>query len=152
MNNGQVIPCSVRWIPSVLLLDLEEEPLEDGEVLLIIDASERYHRYANPFPLYRPPDSLNTSPGIIRSHSKTRKQKYPQGLSTRPHRRRKKPSTPTSPRTYPQARSDDFAPLPLHLSYSSERKTVPSGSVSITEPSTALPYPTNTTCRLSVSS
>ena len=49
VNNGQVIPCSVRWIPSVLLLDLEEEPLEDGEVLLIIDASERYHRYAQCF-------------------------------------------------------------------------------------------------------
>ena len=44
VNTGQVIPCSVRWIPEVLIM--EEEPLEDGEILLIIDASERYSRYA----------------------------------------------------------------------------------------------------------
>ena len=28
---------------------MEEEPLEDGEILLIIDASERYSRYAECF-------------------------------------------------------------------------------------------------------
>ena len=39
-TTGQVIPCAVRYIPSILLLNLEEEPLEDGEILLIIDASE----------------------------------------------------------------------------------------------------------------
>ena len=44
VNSGQVIPCSVRWIPEMLIM--EEEPLEDGEILLIIDASERYSRYA----------------------------------------------------------------------------------------------------------
>ena len=44
LNTGQVIPCSVRWIPEVLIM--EEEPLEDCEILLIIDASERYSRYA----------------------------------------------------------------------------------------------------------
>ena len=38
VNTGQVIPCSVRWIPEVLIM--EEEPLEDGGILLIIDASE----------------------------------------------------------------------------------------------------------------
>ena len=38
VNSGQVIPCSVRWIPEVLTM--EEEPLEDGEILLIVDASE----------------------------------------------------------------------------------------------------------------
>ena len=42
VNTGQVIPCSARWIPEVLIM--EEEPLEDGEILLIIDASERYSR------------------------------------------------------------------------------------------------------------
>ena len=42
VNTGQVIPCTVRWIPEVLMM--EEEPLEDGEILLIIDASERYSR------------------------------------------------------------------------------------------------------------
>ena len=38
INSGQVIPCSVRWIPEVLTM--EEVPLEDGEILLIINASE----------------------------------------------------------------------------------------------------------------
>ena len=47
VNTGQVIPCSVKWIPDVLIM--EEEPLEDGEILLIIDASERYSRYAQCF-------------------------------------------------------------------------------------------------------
>ena len=44
VNSGQVIPCSVRWILEVLII--EEEPLEDGEILLIIDASAQYSRYA----------------------------------------------------------------------------------------------------------
>ena len=38
INAGQVIPCSVRWIAEVLIM--EEETLEDVEILLIIDASE----------------------------------------------------------------------------------------------------------------
>ena len=46
-NTGQVIACSVRWIPEVLIM--EEEPLEEGKILLIIDASERYSRYAQCF-------------------------------------------------------------------------------------------------------
>ena len=44
---SQVIACCVRWIPEVLIM--EEEPLEDGEILLIIDASERYSHYAQCF-------------------------------------------------------------------------------------------------------
>ena len=47
VNTGPVIPCSVRWIPEVLIM--EEEPLEDVEILLIIDASERYSHYAECF-------------------------------------------------------------------------------------------------------
>ena len=47
VNSCQVIPCSVRWIPEVLII--EEELLEDGEILLIIDARERYSRYAECF-------------------------------------------------------------------------------------------------------
>ena len=42
INTGQVIPCSVRWIPEVLIM--EEELQEDGKILPIIDASERYSR------------------------------------------------------------------------------------------------------------
>jgi len=45
VSMGLVIPCSVRWIPTVSLLNLEEELLDDGEVLLILDASQRYSRY-----------------------------------------------------------------------------------------------------------
>ena len=44
--SGLVIPSSVRWIPSVTVIDLDLEPLEDGEIVLLIDASERYSRYA----------------------------------------------------------------------------------------------------------
>ena len=47
VNSGQVIPCSVRWNPEVLIM--EGEPLEDGEILLIIDASERYSLYTQSF-------------------------------------------------------------------------------------------------------
>ena len=47
VNTGQVISCSVRWIPEVLIM--EEELLEDGEILLIIDTSEQYSRYAQCF-------------------------------------------------------------------------------------------------------
>ena len=39
VNSGQVIPCSVGWIPEILIM--EEELLKDGEILPIIDASER---------------------------------------------------------------------------------------------------------------
>ena len=38
VNTGQVIPCSVRWIPKVLIM--EEEPLKDGKIVLLIDASK----------------------------------------------------------------------------------------------------------------
>jgi len=47
--SGLVIPCSIRWIPSVTILNLDLRPLEDGEILLIIDASERYSRYPQCF-------------------------------------------------------------------------------------------------------
>ena len=39
VNTGHVIPCFVRWIPDILIL--EEELLQDSEILLIIEASER---------------------------------------------------------------------------------------------------------------
>ena len=44
-----VIHCSVRWILSVTVLDLDLESVEDGEIVLIMDASERYSRYATCF-------------------------------------------------------------------------------------------------------
>ena len=47
--SGLVIPCFVRWIPSVTVLDSGLELLEHGEIGLIIDASERYSRYATCF-------------------------------------------------------------------------------------------------------
>jgi len=47
--SGLVIPCSIRWIPSISILDLNLEPLEDDEILLIIDAGERYSCYAQCF-------------------------------------------------------------------------------------------------------
>ena len=38
MNSRQIIPCSVRWIPEVLIM--EKEPLEDDEILQIINGSK----------------------------------------------------------------------------------------------------------------
>ena len=40
VNMGEVIPCSVRCIP--LGLVGEEKPMEDGEILLIIDVVKQY--------------------------------------------------------------------------------------------------------------
>ena len=47
VNTGQLIPSSVMWIPEVLIL--EEEPLENSEILPIIDTSEYYSCYAQCF-------------------------------------------------------------------------------------------------------
>ena len=47
--SGLVNPCSVRSIPSVTVVALDLEPLEDGEIVLIMDTSERYSRYATCF-------------------------------------------------------------------------------------------------------
>ena len=47
--SGLVILCHVRWIPSLAILDLNLEPLEDGEIMLIIDARERSSHYATCF-------------------------------------------------------------------------------------------------------
>ena len=46
---GLVVPISVTWIPLVTVLYLYLEPLEDGELVLISDASEQYSRYATCF-------------------------------------------------------------------------------------------------------
>ena len=44
-----VIPYSVWGIPTVSFINLKEEALEDSKVLLILDVSERYSRYAQVF-------------------------------------------------------------------------------------------------------
>ena len=46
---GLVITCSVTWIPLVAVLNLNVEPLVDDEIVLIIDASERYSRHTTCF-------------------------------------------------------------------------------------------------------
>jgi len=49
VETGLVIPCSVRWIPSVILINIDVEPMLDGDVLLILDVRERYNHYAQVF-------------------------------------------------------------------------------------------------------
>ena len=44
-----VIPCFVRRIPSVLILGLYEEPLENEKVLLISDTCKQYSCNAQVF-------------------------------------------------------------------------------------------------------
>ena len=43
VNSGQAIIGSFRWIPEVLMM--EEKAVKDGEILLILDASELYSSY-----------------------------------------------------------------------------------------------------------
>jgi len=45
VDKGLVHPCSVKWIPFIFIIDLDKKPLEDGEILLIVDVRERYSRY-----------------------------------------------------------------------------------------------------------
>ena len=47
VNTGLVIPCLIRWIPDVVIM--KQEPLEDDEILLIIEASEQYCGYTQCF-------------------------------------------------------------------------------------------------------
>ena len=52
--SGVVIPCTTRYLPSITLLSLEPEEkdgweLEEGEILLMLDARDRYSRYAQVF-------------------------------------------------------------------------------------------------------
>ena len=47
--SGPVIPSSVRWIPSLTVLDLDSEPLEDGEIVLLRDVREGYSRHTTCF-------------------------------------------------------------------------------------------------------
>ena len=42
---GLVILCAVQWIPTVSLVNLKKDPLQDSKVLLILDISKRYYRY-----------------------------------------------------------------------------------------------------------
>ena len=47
VNSGHVISCYVRWTIEVFIM--EEEPVEDGKILLIIDTSEGCSWYAESF-------------------------------------------------------------------------------------------------------
>jgi len=49
VKTGLVIPCSVKWIPSVTLIDIDVEPIVDGDVLLILNVRKRYNCYAQVF-------------------------------------------------------------------------------------------------------
>ena len=46
IETGLVIPRSVRWILSVTLINIDIEPMVDGDILLILNVRERYNRYA----------------------------------------------------------------------------------------------------------
>ena len=120
VNTGQLIPCSVRWIPEVLIM--EEEPLEDGEILLIIDESQRYSRYAECFSAAqaaRLPEHKSWDHQMPLQHQT---QRYPQGPSTRPPGKKTKPSDSTCSRISQQERFDVLVPLLLHQSYSYENR------------------------------
>ena len=55
--SGLVIPCSVRCIPSVTVVDLDLEPLEDGEIVLIISSANDTLVMLHAFHLTRQQDS-----------------------------------------------------------------------------------------------
>ena len=105
----------------------------------------------NAIPPNRQPDSVNKSPGITRSPSKTQTQRYRQGPSTRPLGRKTKPSSNTRKRISQQGRIDALAALLLHLSYSYAKSTDPSDSVLNIVLWTVSQYQTSTHYHLSVS-
>ena len=50
--SGIIIPCTTRHLLSIVLLSLEDEDrweLEEGEILLMLDARDRYSRYTQVF-------------------------------------------------------------------------------------------------------
>ena len=50
--SGVIIPCTTRHLLSITLLSLEDEDgweLEEGEILLMLDARKRYSHYAQVF-------------------------------------------------------------------------------------------------------
>ena len=77
----------------------------------------------NAFLSNRQPNSLNTIPTITRSLFKTQIQRYPQGPSTRPHRKKTKGNKNTYKRISQQGKFDALALLPLLQSYSYVRRT-----------------------------
>ena len=79
----------------------------------------------NTFPLSRHLGCLQTSPGITRFHSKTRRQRNLQRRLTRPPRRKRKDAKSTGKRTLQQRRFDILSLLLLHLSYLCTRKIDP---------------------------
>ena len=105
----------------------------------------------NAFPPNRQPDSLNTNPRTTRSPSETQMQRYLQGPSTRPLRKKMKYSENTCKRISPQGKFDTLAPLLLHPSYLYTRRIGPWDSVLTTELWTVSQYQTSTFYHLSVS-
>ena len=47
VNTAYVILCSLSWMPAVLIM--EEKPLVDGRIFLIMDGSKRYYWYLECF-------------------------------------------------------------------------------------------------------
>ena len=103
----------------------------------------------NAFVLKRQPDSLNTNPGITKSHCKTQRQRYLQKPSTRPPGTKMKASENTCKRISQQGSFDALTPLPLHLSYLFVRRIGLSDSAFITELWIVSEYQTST-CSYSV--
>ena len=120
--SGLVIPCSIRWIPSVSILGLDLEPLEDGEILLIIDASERYPRCAQCFSTEQAARLPEHKSWDHKIPSKTPKLRYLLELSARQPVKKMKPSKTTSERTYQLVNFVDHALLQVHQSSSSRKK------------------------------
>ena len=134
INTSQVISCSVGWIAMVLLM--EEESVEDGEILLSMNANKQYFGYAQCFSAeqaVRLPEHKYWDHQIPLQDPNVL---YSQGLSTRPPGRKMKPLGNTCKKTSPQGRLDSLALLLLHQSQSCKRKTDSSYSVSLTDLST----------------
>ena len=77
--SGLVIPCSVRWIPSVNVLDLHLKQLEDGEIVLIIHDRERYSGYATSFSSQQAARLPEHKPGDHEIHVQDPHVKIPTG-------------------------------------------------------------------------
>jgi len=143
VNTGMVIKCSVQWIPSVTLLDLDLKPMVDGEVLLIIDVRERYSRYTQAFSSEQAARLSEYSPGTTKSHLSIPRLGYQLELSTRLHGKGIRHFDNTYNQKLLQGRSVVPVLQQALLSCLYKKRMVPLGSMLTIGLLIALPCPTN---------
>lgn len=97
-NTSKVICYSVRWIHKVLIV--EQELVEDGKILLKIDASKRYSCCGQCFSIEQAARLLEHKSWNNQIHLQDSNTKIPKGQSARPPVRKAKASASTYKRIF----------------------------------------------------